>query len=100
MFGRPELYFDLLSRRCGIACVGCPSWLNQQNMGLFLREWPVLDAFRDNVQLSGPKDDVSLFCLDRHDATQNEEKVIRVVMRVPYKFPLDRHYHHVVAVER
>ncbi len=76
MHSQPALYFDFSCRRSCVARVGCPSWLNQQNMGFFLRNGPVLNASRDNVKLSRLEDDIPQFRLNCHDAFQNEEKKV------------------------
>src|SRR6267142_1901503 len=69
------------ARRCLARCrclditgVGCPGWLNQQQMHLFLRDGTMLNAFRYNVHLPRPKGDRSISKLDVEHAFEDEKK--------------------------
>ena len=65
----------LARRRClDITGIGCPGWLNQQQMHLFLRDGTMLNAFRYNVHLPGPKGDRSIPKLNVEHAFQDEKK--------------------------
>ena len=86
--------------RClDITGVGCPGWLNQQQMHLFLRDGTMLDALRYNVHLPRPKGDRSISKLNVEHAPQDKKKVIGVVMFVPNKFAFHFHDHDIAIVE-
>jgi hypothetical protein len=59
----------------------------------------MLDATRNDVEVTGTKADVSIPQVDGHSATENQGKVIRIGMRMPDERPVSLHDHYRMAIE-
>jgi hypothetical protein len=67
----------------GVAHVRRSFPLDQEDVRFLVRPGAVLDASRNDEQLSLAELDVAIAKLDRHLSLEHEEEVVRVRMRVP-----------------
>jgi hypothetical protein len=82
-----------------IAGIGCPRWLDEQQMCLLFGDGAVLDTLGDHEQLTGAKGDIALAHTDGDATLENKEEVIGVVVRVPDERAFDLNDHEIVAIE-
>jgi hypothetical protein len=77
--------------RCGggIARVRGACGLDEQEVGLILRAWAVLNALRHDEELTWPEGDISVLHLNSDSALQDKEEVVGIRMCVPYEITLD-----------
>jgi hypothetical protein len=68
-------------------------------MGLVLSDRPVLNALGHYKYFARTKPNSAVSQLNRDMPSENQEKIVRVVMLVPNEFALDLHDHEVVTVE-
>ncbi len=83
----------------GVAGIGCSLRLDQQDMGLIFGDGAVLDAFWDDEYFTWAEVDRTISQLNADASAENEEKIIRVVVLVPYEFAFEFDDHQVVTVE-
>jgi len=73
--------------------------LDQQNMGLILGNGAVLNAFWDDKHFTWAKRNGPFSQLNANAPTENQEKIVRIVVLVPHEFALDFDDHQIVTVE-
>jgi hypothetical protein len=73
----------------GVARVGHPGWLDEYRVDFSVGDGAVLDATRDDEELTRPKRHVAIAHLDREQAEGDEEQLVSVVVRVPSELALD-----------
>ena len=89
------------SRRGGLGIAGIERslWLDEENVGLLYGNGPVLDSFGNDENFARPDRDIFVSKLNVDPTAENEKKIIRVVVLMPYEFALDLDHHEIVSVE-
>src|SRR5262245_1508573 len=86
-------------RRVRVAGVWRARRLDQKQMSFFICDWAVLNALGNYEQFTGSERYVAVAHANGDAPTEDQEKVVRIVVRMPDEFAFDFDYHKVVAVE-
>jgi hypothetical protein len=68
-------------------------------VSFFFRDWAMLDALRNNEQLTGTESDIALSHLYGDAPFENEKEIVSLVVLVPDERPFNFDDHQVVPVE-
>src|SRR5260370_22535903 len=73
-------------------------WFDQDDVDLFVRNWAVLDAARDDNELAFAHQTFTISEFDAERALHDEQKFILVIVMMPEKFSLylDRFHHAII----
>ena len=82
-----------------MARIGCSYWLDEQKMRFLLRHRAMFDPFGDDAQLTRTKGYITLAHADGDAALENDEELVRVVVRMPDELTLDLDNHEIMTIE-
>jgi hypothetical protein len=82
-----------------VAGVEGRSGLEEEHVGFGLRDGPMLDASRNDEELSFPERDIPIAKLHDEAATNDEEELVFVFVLMPHELPLELHELDLLAVE-
>jgi hypothetical protein len=87
--------------RCRVRVAGV--WrarrLDQKQMSLFICDWAVLNALGNYEQFTRSERHFAIAHANGDAPTEDEEKVIRIVVCMPHEFAFNFYDHQVVAIE-
>jgi len=86
-------------RGCGVARIWRSLRLDQQDMGFVLSNRAVLDTFRDDKHFAWAKRNGPISQLNANPPLDNKEKIVRIVVLMPYELAFDFDDHEIVTVE-
>jgi hypothetical protein len=85
--------------RFGVAGIWRAFRLDQEDMGFLFSNGAVLDAFWDDKYFAGAKRHGPISQVNANPPVENQEKIVRIFVLMPYELASDLDDHEIVTVE-